>query len=174
MTTDAKNSKQECRDPGLNRGPSDLQSDALPTELSRPRDWEKTQPEKNKRNMNNYWHVELQNHGQQNASSGNRTRVTSMATMYSTTRPMMPRKTRHNSEFQKSNETAKKISDLLYVASNGRNKNDPGRIRTHNLLIWSQMRYRCATEPDNCRQTPAPNGPNTYSLDCHNVIRKQK
>jgi hypothetical protein len=24
-----------CRDPGLNRGPSDLQSDALPTELSR-------------------------------------------------------------------------------------------------------------------------------------------
>ena len=27
--------KKECRDPGLNRGPSDLQSDALPTELSR-------------------------------------------------------------------------------------------------------------------------------------------
>ena len=26
-----------CRDPGSNRGPSDLQSDALPTELSRPR-----------------------------------------------------------------------------------------------------------------------------------------
>ena len=25
-----------CRDPGLSRGPSDLQSDALPTELSRP------------------------------------------------------------------------------------------------------------------------------------------
>ena len=24
-----------CRDPGLNQGPSDLQSDALPTELSR-------------------------------------------------------------------------------------------------------------------------------------------
>ena len=28
--------KKECRDPGSNRGPSDLQSDALPTELSRP------------------------------------------------------------------------------------------------------------------------------------------
>ena len=27
--------KGTCRDPGLNRGPSDLQSDALPTELSR-------------------------------------------------------------------------------------------------------------------------------------------
>ncbi len=27
------------------------------------------------------------------------------------------------------------------------NTSDPGRIRTHNLLIWSQMRYRCATEP---------------------------
>ena len=27
---------QRCRDPGSNRGPSDLQSDALPTELSRP------------------------------------------------------------------------------------------------------------------------------------------
>ena len=26
-----------CRDPGLNQGPSDLQSDALPTELSRLR-----------------------------------------------------------------------------------------------------------------------------------------
>ena len=26
---------QKCRDPGSNRGPSDLQSDALPTELSR-------------------------------------------------------------------------------------------------------------------------------------------
>ena len=26
---------QNCRDPGLNQGPSDLQSDALPTELSR-------------------------------------------------------------------------------------------------------------------------------------------
>ena len=26
----------QCRDPGSNRGPSDLQSDALPTELSRP------------------------------------------------------------------------------------------------------------------------------------------
>ena len=25
----------KCRDPGLNQGPSDLQSDALPTELSR-------------------------------------------------------------------------------------------------------------------------------------------
>ena len=25
----------KCRDPGSNRGPSDLQSDALPTELSR-------------------------------------------------------------------------------------------------------------------------------------------
>ena len=25
----------QCRDPGSNRGPSDLQSDALPTELSR-------------------------------------------------------------------------------------------------------------------------------------------
>ena len=27
--------KEACRDPGSNRGPSDLQSDALPTELSR-------------------------------------------------------------------------------------------------------------------------------------------
>ena len=27
-----------CRDPGSNRGPSDLQSDALPTELSRHND----------------------------------------------------------------------------------------------------------------------------------------
>ena len=27
---------RECRDPGSSRGPSDLQSDALPTELSRP------------------------------------------------------------------------------------------------------------------------------------------
>ena len=26
---------ENCRDPGLNQGPSDLQSDALPTELSR-------------------------------------------------------------------------------------------------------------------------------------------
>jgi hypothetical protein len=31
-----KNEKKEwCRDPGSNQGPSDLQSDALPTELSR-------------------------------------------------------------------------------------------------------------------------------------------
>ena len=28
-------SSAKCRDPGLNQGPSDLQSDALPTELSR-------------------------------------------------------------------------------------------------------------------------------------------
>ena len=28
--------KRDCRDPGSNRGPSDLQSDALPAELSRP------------------------------------------------------------------------------------------------------------------------------------------
>jgi hypothetical protein len=27
--------KKKCRDPGLNRGPLDLQSNALPTELSR-------------------------------------------------------------------------------------------------------------------------------------------
>ena len=27
--------KEWCRDPGSNQGPSDLQSDALPTELSR-------------------------------------------------------------------------------------------------------------------------------------------
>ena len=27
--------KKVCRDPGSNQGPSDLQSDALPTELSR-------------------------------------------------------------------------------------------------------------------------------------------
>jgi hypothetical protein len=34
--------KTACRDPGSNRGPSDLQSDALPTELSRLADhlWE--------------------------------------------------------------------------------------------------------------------------------------
>lgn len=31
-----KEIQQKCRDPGSNRGPSDLQSDALPTELSRP------------------------------------------------------------------------------------------------------------------------------------------
>ena len=30
-----QNHASECRDPGLNQGPSDLQSDALPTELSR-------------------------------------------------------------------------------------------------------------------------------------------
>ena len=29
---------QKCRDPGSNRGPLDLQSNALPTELSRPHD----------------------------------------------------------------------------------------------------------------------------------------
>ena len=29
------NAQAKCRDPGSNRGPSDLQSDALPTELSR-------------------------------------------------------------------------------------------------------------------------------------------
>ena len=28
-------SEKYCRDPGLNQGPSDLQSDALPSELSR-------------------------------------------------------------------------------------------------------------------------------------------
>ena len=32
-----KQEKRKCRDPGSNRGPSDLQSDALPTELSRLR-----------------------------------------------------------------------------------------------------------------------------------------
>ena len=31
----AQGKKTKCRDPGSNRGPSDLQSDALPTELSR-------------------------------------------------------------------------------------------------------------------------------------------
>ena len=30
-----KQNAEKCRDPGSNRGPSDLQSDALPTELSR-------------------------------------------------------------------------------------------------------------------------------------------
>ena len=30
--------QQNCRDPGSNRGPLDLQSNALPTELSRPHD----------------------------------------------------------------------------------------------------------------------------------------
>ena len=29
--------KKQCRDPGSNRGPPDLQSDALPTELTRLR-----------------------------------------------------------------------------------------------------------------------------------------
>ena len=33
--TCARCKKAKCRDPGSNRGPSDLQSDALPTELSR-------------------------------------------------------------------------------------------------------------------------------------------
>ena len=31
-----RNYLSKCRDPGLNQGPSDLQSDALPTELKRP------------------------------------------------------------------------------------------------------------------------------------------
>jgi hypothetical protein len=35
-TTHRKQEAQNCRDPGSNRGPSDLQSDALPAELSRP------------------------------------------------------------------------------------------------------------------------------------------
>ena len=35
ISTIINKNKKECRDPGLNRGPSDLQSDALPTELSR-------------------------------------------------------------------------------------------------------------------------------------------
>ena len=30
--------KKECRNPGLNQGPLDLQSNALPTELFRPTD----------------------------------------------------------------------------------------------------------------------------------------
>ena len=33
---DADKNNKNCRDPGSNRGPSDLQSDALPAELSRP------------------------------------------------------------------------------------------------------------------------------------------
>ena len=36
LTTERK--KKNCRDPGSNRGPSDLQSDALPSELSRHAD----------------------------------------------------------------------------------------------------------------------------------------
>ena len=32
---DKRSNQKECRDPGSNRGPSDLRSDALPTELSR-------------------------------------------------------------------------------------------------------------------------------------------
>ena len=32
-----RSARKKCRDPGSSRGPSDLQSDALPTELSRPR-----------------------------------------------------------------------------------------------------------------------------------------
>ena len=31
-----RSARKKCRDPGSSRGPSDLQSDALPTELSRP------------------------------------------------------------------------------------------------------------------------------------------
>ena len=31
-----KKKEKKCRDPGSNRGPLDLQSNALPTELSRP------------------------------------------------------------------------------------------------------------------------------------------
>ena len=31
-----KKKKKSCRDPGSNQGPLDLQSNALPTELSRP------------------------------------------------------------------------------------------------------------------------------------------
>ena len=38
--------KKKCRDPGSNRGPLDLQSNALPTELSRPlcNDWGQEEP----------------------------------------------------------------------------------------------------------------------------------
>ena len=35
VATNELQSDKQCRDPGSNRGPSDLQSDALPTELSR-------------------------------------------------------------------------------------------------------------------------------------------
>ena len=35
----ARRTAEKCRDPGSNRGPPDLQSDALPTELSRLEDY---------------------------------------------------------------------------------------------------------------------------------------
>ena len=71
-----------CRDPGSNRGPSDLQSDALPAELSR---LDKTSPALY--TASSQYDCARQS---QYASAGNRARVTSMATMYSTTRPLMP------------------------------------------------------------------------------------
>ena len=37
-----KKKKKSCRDPGSNQGPLDLQSNALPTELSRPHIWRST------------------------------------------------------------------------------------------------------------------------------------
>ena len=64
------------------------------------------------------------------------TRATSTATMYSTTRPMM-----HCA-------TVFPCWNSQCSRAHNRNQHDTGRIRTHNLLIWSQMRYRCATEPD--------------------------
>ena len=57
-------------------------------------------------------------------------------------------------DLEKAEERADDFQTKFQKADNANNelttsKNDPGRIRTHNLLIWSQMRYRCATEPNN-------------------------
>ena len=49
-------------------------------------------------------------------------------------------------------EKKKKIHDTMYMyeyIKTGKKKkkfDDPDVIRTRNLLIWSQTRYRCATE----------------------------
>ena len=68
----------------------------------------------------------------------------------------------------------KRISDKfenldIYSKCNNSKKNqkiyDPSRIRTHNLLIWSQMRYRCAIEPgdDGCLVKLAKTLPSWWS-----------
>ena len=38
------------------------------------------------------------------------------------------------------------IFNLVYLSKKHKSEADPDVIRTRNLLIWSQTRYRCATE----------------------------
>ena len=89
--------KGKCRDPGSSRGPSDLQSDALPAELSRlgemghsPGSTRRETPASSPREEFCLAVCYDAARPPQYASAGNRARVTSMATMYSTTRPLMP------------------------------------------------------------------------------------